>query len=667
MRLGLFVGALLAEIALAVPARDPSQSAKLAGDLRFVAAMAEAGRPLTTESRAMPFIRVDGAGRIRVVVRCHRWSDGVERSLRGRGLEVDHASERWSTAVGWAAPEALRLLANLPEVSVIHPPYGCLTGVGSVTSQADEVMGAAAARQMFGVDGSGLSVGILSNSFSLSPAVGGTVDAQGVLTGSNPQSTGDLPPTVLILDNGPLEDLISSPVSDEGAAMGELIHDLAPGSPLLFHTAFRSQVDFAEGILELAAAGSDVIVDDVLWLGEPMFQNGPIAQAVEEVVGMGIPHFSSAGNQRDHGLLSAFVDADATVNTEGEPDREAPTGVDFHEWVPGGGPFARIEMPNLARVLVVLQWAEPFAAPLGAGAEADLDLYLFNGASLSTDIVAQSIDIQGTVGSPEGDAIEALLFERELEPERDHFLAINHVRGRRDSLPFRVVIFTFSGLFGFRPDPDPAIFGDMQIYGHAAATGAMAVAAVDYLESETGGALIAPPGRIDVQTFSALGGELPFYFDGAGAPLPAAPMLRFKPDLAATDAVNPPFFGFDSINDADQFPNFFGTSAAAPHAAAVAALVLERAGQLGISLTPGQLAEVFARVAQDIGDPGRDFRSGWGFLDALGAVSFVVPAADEGAIIDFLLGLAPRPTDADLNGDGEVDSADLLRRVALPY
>jgi hypothetical protein len=42
--------------------------------------------------------------------------------------------------------------------------------------------------------------------------------------------------------------------------------------------------DFAAGILELAAAGCDIIVDDVIFFGEPMFQTGRISQAADQVV-----------------------------------------------------------------------------------------------------------------------------------------------------------------------------------------------------------------------------------------------------------------------------------------------------------------------------------------------------------------------------------------------
>ena len=85
------------------------------------------------------------------------------------------------------------------------------------------------------------------------------------------------------------------------------------------------------------------------------------------------------------------------------------------------------------------------------------------------------------------------------------------------------------------------------------------------------------------------------YFDADGNRL-AQPIIRQKPDIAAATNVNTTFFGGDSSRDADTFPNFGGTSAAAPSAAGIAALILQANGGPG-SVTQPQMRTIMQRSA----------------------------------------------------------------------
>jgi hypothetical protein len=108
----------------------------------------------------------------------------------------------------------------------------------------------------FGLNGTGLNIGILSDGFNtiatFGVTPGGIVDD---VTYEDDIASGDLPAGVEILQEA------NFPTTDEGRAMAQLIYDVAPGAKLFFHTAFLGQEDFASGIEELAAAGCDVIVD----------------------------------------------------------------------------------------------------------------------------------------------------------------------------------------------------------------------------------------------------------------------------------------------------------------------------------------------------------------------------------------------------------------------
>ena len=119
-----------------------------------------------------------------------------------------------------------------------------------------------------------------------------------------------------------------------------------------------------------------------------------------------------------------------------------------------------------------------------------------------------------------------------------------------------------------------------------------------------------------VESFSSAGG-VPIIFDVNGNRL-STPYIRNKPGITAPDGTNTKFFGsFDF--EADGFPNFFGTSAAAPHAAAVAALLLEAQP----SFSPNDVYEALEQTALDMDDPctprfddGFDFATGWGLIQA---------------------------------------------------
>jgi hypothetical protein len=179
---------------------------------------------------------------------------------------------------------ALGTIARNGSVLSVRPALST-TRAGLTTSQGDRAQRTNEVRRVFGLNGAGVKIGALSDSFDCrhTPL---TDDPQArFTTAAQDVANGDLP-VVQVLKELPEPDC-TDVGTDEGRAMLQLMHDVAPGAKLAFHTASVSQTDFAAGIVALANAGAQVIVDDVIYFAEPMFQDGVIAQAVDAVKARG--------------------------------------------------------------------------------------------------------------------------------------------------------------------------------------------------------------------------------------------------------------------------------------------------------------------------------------------------------------------------------------------
>jgi len=518
---------------------------------------------------------------------------------------------------GFLPIESLSAMKELEDVRIARSSYAPMTHVGAVTSQADTSLNADSARETFDVDGSGVTVGVLSDSFNN-------------LNGADEDiSTGDLPGFIEVLED------LDSGGADEGRAMHQLIHDLAPGADLSFTTAFTGQAEFAEGIQNLADQGADIIVDDVLYPNEPFYQDGIIAQAVDQVVEAGVAYFSAVGNNGRLAYESSFVGSEQFVDVGGFQ-------VEAHDFDPGVGVdlYQSVTIPVGASVRFAFQWDSPFFSVSGGnGSPNDLDIFLLS-ADTSV-ILASSMDVN--VGN---DPSEVL-----------HF-----VNTDTSATEFNLLIGKFDG-----PDANLMKYvgiGDLTVneydtasstlFGHANAQGAQAVGAASFLDTPAFG---TDPSEIE--PFSAVG-TTPVLFDNEGDRLPQ-PDIRQKPGIVAVDGTNTTFFGKDIDGDDDLFPNFFGTSAAAPHAAAVAALLKQK----DPTLSPQEIYTLLQTTALDMDDPstpefdvGFDQATGFGLIQADLALSALVDQLDSPDTT-----LVDQPSSPDDGGDIIIRKEDSDRLI----
>jgi uncharacterized repeat protein (TIGR01451 family) len=480
-------------------------------------------------------------------------------------------------------------LANVPSLQFARPSYA-LTNAGPVTTQGDRAIRADQARAAVGVTGSGVTVGVISDSFN---CLGGAGSAK---------AAGDLPSDITVLESPEQDGICGVKDDDEGRAMMEIIHDVAPGAALSFHTFRGGQAGFADAIRTLAAGGADVIVDDTINLAEPMFQDGAVAQAVDEVNANGVAFFSAGGNDGRDSYESPFSPS-ATSFSYGKGACTA------HDFDTGGGVDTRqtVKIPSDREARLVFQWDEPFASVSGApGSASDIDILLLR---KGTDTVVA----RGAAVNTGGDPVELVFFYNNTLSELFD-LAITRCAGPDPALMKYVVIGSATIV---EYDNDRST-----IYGHANASGAETTGAAWYIRTPEFG--VTPP---HIEHFSAVGGT-PILFDTLGNRI--APETRDKPAIVAPDGVDTRFFGSADLDHTGR-PNFFGTSAAAAHAAGVAALMSEA----NPALAPAQIYAVLEQGAIDMDDPGIpgfdagfDFASGHGLIQADVSVAEVARNAD---------------------------------------
>ncbi len=593
------------------------------------------------------------------------------------GLVVENVDAQHGTMEGFAPLSAVASLSALKDTGtlaqVIRPEAraGKATSQGVVQQRVDKV-------QAKGVDGKGITIAALSDTYDQATSL---VPPEPVKTHAKDDvKSGDLPgkgnakypqPVVVV------EDLPGDGATDEGRAMLQIAHDLAPASKLCFATAFTGEIGFADNIRKVAdkkgPCRADVVVDDIVYLTEPMFSDGPIADAVDEVAKKGTHYFSAAGNngaqqawESKVALLPAkqglkgtnldFSDVDPSLYDGGLQDMDPGPGTDVAQDLRLTENGGRLD----------LQWDDPVDVD---GATYGASIFSATGAITATNpaptfnftptaaqrgkivefrtdaIPSGTTDLVLSVDAPDGtnlgevdtDTSPEVLVAR-LSQAGTYKITVTGFEGETGDITvgvrpvlspskvttdFNALLFDEDGNFltsvsdlntasglpyeiadlvGLpeiqlvisRSGTGPVgatrlrnvLFGEMNFteyfdplapatFGHSVAAGATGVGAYDPFRSYL------------PEPYTSPGGDLPIFFDSAGNRF-SKPQIRRTPQISSTDRVNNTFFVLDDARDPDTLPNFGGTSAAAPHAAAIAALVLQKAGG-GKALSPTAL------------------------------------------------------------------------------
>ena len=516
----------------------------------------------------------DPAGNLLVELRL---ADGVSwESIRDQvqaaGFEFSAQSVlRPNWIEGFVPLWAVKSVAAIPGIAHARAVARPAKFAGSVQSQAVAVEKADLA-QARGFDGTGIKVGVLSNSYDSFGHFGFHPDA------TDDIATGDLPANgVTVLQ----DDLTNRNGDDEGRAMLQLVHDIAPGSALGFATADFGQANFSNNILALRSQfGADVIVDDVFYFAEPFYSDGLLAQTVDTVVDRGAAYFSSAGNNGLEAFETIFhrvsvneaerLIADGKENVRLDEVTAAGHPFEsFHDFNEGRGPTKiTMQLDSFINNVISFQWDEPF--DLGK-VQTDYNIYLFDLAGHYLDPLDPNFPGFYTLDNNlETDEPLELLF-----PDAEQFQVVIARVTPGPGTRLKYIVLNGVGESTHQNAPSAA--------GHNAATKGQSVAAFQY------NILNFP------EDFSSPG-PVTILFDDQGNRL-HHPDVRHVPQISGIDGVNNTVLGFDS--DGDNIPNFFGTSAAAPDVAAVGALVLQAAGGPG-SLKPKKLYDVLQDTAMGV-------------------------------------------------------------------
>jgi hypothetical protein len=636
---GLLAAAVAAGMAYAVPlqaeAAAPGSAAvpghHLSTRLSALVAAEEAGLgpAATAEALSLPatgagsLLRTPDGQNVVVDVRFSSYSRSRVDGVEAAGGRIVHRSPGSRQVTVAALPEELTAIGEAAGVEYmgeeLTPQVNAVCD--ATISEGDAILHANQLRAT-GVDGTGVKVGVISDSYNMAVAPA-TNAAQDIASDNLPGAANTCGhTTVSAVGDKPTAG------TDEGRAMMQIVHDLAPGAAIDFETAFISEPSFAAAITKLADQGASVIVDDVSYFDEPMYQDGIVEQAVTGVRARGVNYFSSSANNR---LVKNGHEVGSYEAVGGYRPTACPavstitaTHVDCHNFSTAGAPDSTFSYTpaNGPTIRTILNWAEPWN-----GVNTDFDLYLVN--ENTNAVLLSGADVNTGAGGSQK------TFEIFAGTQLTSVGTWGIVVARKSAVapagtPRFKLLFAENGAQPFTTlEHETPVAGTTDVMGPTTF-------------GHNGGADAMSVGASDVRVATALNsyssyGPVTTLFGPVNGVTPAAalasPRVVAKPDLVASDCQKNTFFGGGSP------PRFCGTSAAAPHAAAVAALLRQKFP----SATTAAINAAMVSTANPIAGVPGSFQGG-GLLNALAAATALTPPPPPKPAPDTTITKAPKKT-----------------------
>jgi hypothetical protein len=498
-----------------------------------------------------------------------------------------------------------------------------------------------------GITGDGVTIGVISTSFDNPTAPTATTAAQDVASGALPGTgnpCGWESPVEILHDDAPND--------DEGRAMLQIVHAIAPAARLVFTSADSATVNsgvwadesLAIAIDELVAAGVDIIVDDIMLPTDTAYAAGLAAAAAERATAAGVSYVVAAGNLGMIGAESvaghpqasagypiagwqttdfAGIDCPASVIADAAPQQVE--CMDFDEG-PGEDPTAGfglfLEAGASSETEATLQWSDqPYAV------ESELTAYFLDGSGAITDETVAGLPVIAGLPMPVGILFQGLPEQTAVTRE----LVIARSIGPM-SAPLAV-------RFAFWNDDMPRVVQSAEYFrstekvsigstlvGRAANSSAVAVAAQPFADPVYAGCL----GATVVECYSSTGPQTRYFAPLDGSTPPArlgTAQTRNGPTITGLDGIPTTFFA----EEVDGQWLFFGTSAATPVVGAVLALGMQAAPALGLD----PLLDALLETAEPLGTPWNgtvaETVTGAGLVHPSAFIDRLMPAPDPSA------------------------------------
>ncbi|MDB6041589.1 MAG: periplasmic copper-binding [Gammaproteobacteria bacterium] len=549
--------------------------------------------------------RFDARGRVEADVHYSCSSGAPTATLAAAGLSVSGETELSPLCVveGWIAPTALPSLAAVAGVTRVKlPSYARHILRPSLKSTA-------ASQATGAIDGNALTIMRADQFVAQSGGGGGGVlvgvQSQGVASLGTIQGRHELPDVKLLTAAAGGS---NSQFADEGTALLQEVHAVAPNAGLAFCEP-QTFVQYTACLQQFVNAGSTVMVDDILFLDQdPMSSGSSDAQAIGQFLARNpnVALFTAAGN--DNGSYWEGSYTPVSVASQGLSALSCPGSSQIDNFVNQFGAGANQILTITPSVAISVPLTFAWADPAGHNFS-NFDVYWKNTADSTKSGCVSTAALPGAV----------ITQSITLYPGTNIlYLATPNVSLAGKFLKLWV---GGDGLTALSL-PTAGSFVSPQAF----APGVISVGAINGSDGLGN----------NIEAFSSRG-PITIVF-----PSPAkiqAPVL-VAPDGIYVDAAGT-YFSSSLFPDG----NFYGTSAAAPNAAAVAALIR---GAFP-NLTLAQLLTALQTGAAQLGASVPDGTFGYGRVDAMGA-------------LDTL----PGPTITSLP-DISIDASSATTSAALPF